>query len=116
MNAPTCKNCKELNKYLPILTEEFYRVTKNGKNIFKAKFNQDEIMLGREVYNFYPAPTLEELLKASPIVFHLMNFLGNKIAFDTYFHGKYLVIQITKSENLCNNIAKIILKYYKELK
>jgi len=121
INTPTCNNCKELNKYLPILAEEFYRVNKVHGDIFKAKFNHDEIMLGCDVYNFYPAPTLEELLKVSPMQISIdampskPEFKQNQGWYNINSNDK-LIYQIPKSENICDKIAELIIKYYKELK
>jgi len=99
IETPTFTTCKELNKYLQIETQMHY--DKDGKRYFATD----------GIPNIWiPAPTLIELLRESPISI----FIDIQI---THYYIRTSTIesmQIPKSDNLTEAVAKIIIEYYEK--
>ena len=123
----TFETSKELAKYVRIETKFIWKDgstligTRNTidipKNSLNIKQQIPEEILSK--YIVYPAPTLEELLKVSPIDI----IIGSR-ELQNSIHYRYrdnkgtlytnpLGFQCSKSESLVESVAKIILEYYR---
>ncbi|HBD96482.1 MAG TPA: hypothetical protein DC057_20095 [Spirochaetia bacterium] len=108
IETPTFETSKTLTKYLQIETEKVI-FENEGKEI---KANIDYLKEHHLPYpEHYPAPTLSELLRVSPIPVTIDVYNNHCGQIKTYPKGQK---QFHHSDNLTEEVAKIIIEYYKK--
>lgn len=67
-----------------------------------------------ENLEYYPAPTLVELLRISPTNLEITNYIKNKTFNVTHYQRYIKLVEIPITDNLTEEVAKIIIEYYKQ--
>jgi hypothetical protein len=110
IKTTTFETSKTLAKYLQIETA--------GVIDYNDKYwtHEDLARYNRPLHTFenYPAPTLEELLEVSPIYMEIANSVLKPIYRIYYWLEAHTRLDqvISKSDNLTEAVAKIIIEYY----
>src|SRR3990167_2093235 len=109
IETPAFEVCEELNKYLQIITK-FYKMA-DGKDYTIEELSERQNF---ENLEYYPAPTLVELLRISPTNLEITNYIKNKTFNVTHYQRYIKLVEIPITDNLTEEVAKIIIEYYKQ--
>lgn len=114
-NTTDFATSKSLSQYVKIPCKRYHRESKETGEVFEAEFSDAMLELGSEVYNFYPSPTLEELLGVCPITgnINVLTVHGEILIAWSWEDEHEKIKSIPKSDNLAQAVGNIILEYYR---